>query len=400
MARGLMRTSSVTPDVRIGIVASSLEACQTLRACVEATRLADVALEVEQHDVDQGENALRSLQQQAPDIVLLDVVGLTGEFDSIRRLRVALAESWVFVSSDKDDSKFIIDAMRAGAREFLPHPLEMRVLAEAIQRFRAERDSKNAPGILGDLLCVIGAKGGIGATSLAINLGASLAELPNESVALIDLNRPLGDLAVNLNLKPQHSMTEALASASRIDTVLLESFMCRAYGMAVLSGKREFVDEEVRDPDSLRRMMEVIRQSYTHVVADLLADPQASGFKTLVADASALILPVTPDLPAIWRTKRLLSGLRMLKVSDKVKLVLMRWQRTDEITPEDVESALDKPVFWKIPHNYTASMRAINAGRPSARLSRSNLTKSYREFAAALTGRPAPARRKLGFLGL
>ena len=385
--------------IRVGIVAPSEEAFRTVRGCVEATGLAEVVLEVRQHDIEQGDRALRNLRQQSLDIVLLDIEGLASELVSVRRVHAALEEAWIFVGADNADSSFVIDTMRAGAREFLPKPLEARAVSDAIERYAAEQQKKSASEVLGELLCVIGAKGGCGATSLTINLGASLAKAPDAKVALIDLNRPLGDLAVNLNLKPPYSMIEVQTSASRIDSVLVESFMCRAYGMSVLSSKREFVDDHLSDPESLERMVEVTRQGYTHVVADLLADPRGCGFKNLVEEASSLILPVTPELPAIWRTKRLLASLRSLSVSDKVKVVLMRWQKTDEITPEDIERALDRPVFWKMPYQYESSLHAINAGSPHAHLTRSKLDKSYREFAAAMTGL-TPAKKKLGFLGL
>ena len=356
-------------------------------------------MEVDQRDFEQSDRALRNLQQQELDIVLMDIDGVARELDSLQRLHSALSESWIFVTSGSDDSRFIIEAMRAGAREFLPKPLETRAISEAIQRYIGERYKKRTPDVFGDLLCVIGAKGGCGATSLTINLGASLVELPDQRVALVDLNRPLGDLAVYLNLKPQYSVVDALASASRIDKVLLESYMCQAHGMAVLPGKREFVEEDFGDPDSLDRMIHVLEEGYTQVVVDLLADPKAREFKTVVEAATVLILPLTPELPAIWRTKRLLDSLRIWSVSDKVRLVLNRFQKTDEITPEDIEDVLEVPVFWKVPNNYEASLQAINAGRPLASISRSELSRSYQQLATTLTG-ITPPKKRLGFLGL
>ena len=394
-----MSSGLPAPDISVGILAPSLEICQTLRGWVEGTGLAVVALEVDHRDFEQSDRELRNLQQQELDIVLMDIDGVARELDSLQRLHSALSESWIFVTSESDDSRFIIEAMRAGAREFLPKPLETAAISEAIQRYIGERYKKKTPEVFGDLLCVIGAKGGCGATSLTINLGASLAELPEERVALVDLNRPLGDLAVYLNLKPQYSVVDALASASRIDAVLLESYMCQAYEMAVLPGKREFVEEDSSDPESLGRMLEVMQESYSHVVVDLMPDPKAREFKTVVEAASVLIFPLTPELPAIWRTKRLLDCLRIWSVSDKVRLVLNRFQKTDEITPEDIQSVLEVPVFWKIPNNYEVSLQAINAGRPLGSVNRSDLSRSYQKLATELTGL-TPPKRKLGFLGL
>ncbi len=394
-----MSSGLPAPDISVGILAPSPEKCQTLRGSVEGTGLALVAVEVDQRDFEQSDRALRNLQQQELDIVLMDIDGVARELDSLQRLHSALSESWIFVTSGSDDSRFIIEAMRAGAREFLPKPLETRAISEAIQRYIGERYKKRTPDVFGDLLCVIGAKGGCGATSLTINLGASLVELPDQRVALVDLNRPLGDLAVYLNLKPQYSVVDALASASRIDKVLLESYMCQAHGMAVLPGKREFVEEDFGDPDSLDRMIHVLEEGYTQVVVDLLADPKAREFKTVVEAATVLILPLTPELPAIWRTKRLLDSLRIWSVSDKVRLVLNRFQKTDEITPEDIEDVLEVPVFWKVPNNYEASLQAINAGRPLASISRSELSRSYQQLATTLTG-ITPPKKRLGFLGL
>ncbi len=394
-----MSSGLPAPDISVGILAPSPEICQTLRGRVEGTGLAVVALEVDQRNFEQSDRALRSLKEQELDIVLMDIDGVARELDSVQRLHSALSDSWIFVTSESDDSKFIIEAMRAGAREFLPKPLETGAISEAIQRYIGERYKKKIPDVFGELLCVIGAKGGCGATSLTINLGAALAELPDERVALVDLNRPLGDLAVYLNLKPQYSVIDALASASRIDAVLLESYMCQAHEMAVLPGKREFVEEDSSDPDALGRMIHVLQESYTQVVVDLLPDPKAPEFKTVVEAANLLLLPLTPELPAIWRTKRLLDCLRLWSVSEKVRLVLNRYQKTDEITPEDIQGVLEVPVFWKIPNNYEASLQAINAGSPLASISRSDLSRSYEQLGTALTG-ITPPKKRLGFLGL
>ena len=146
-------------------------------------------------------------------------------------------------------------------------------------------------------------------------------------------------------------------------------------------------------------MIHVLQESYTQVVVDLLPDPKAPEFKTVVEAANLLILPLTPELPAIWRTKRLLDCLRLWSVSEKVRLVLNRYQKTDEITPEDIQGVLEVPVFWKIPNNYEASLQAINAGSPLASISRSDLSRSYEQLGTALTG-ITPPKKRLGFLGL
>jgi len=157
--------------------------------------------------------------------------------------------------------------MRAGAREFLHRP-SSGALAKALRRYGQERDRSKQDRASGQVYCVTSAKGGSGATSVAINLAAVLSELPSTRVALIDLNSPIGDAAAYLSLKPQYTFSDAVAAASRLDPVLLENLMTSANGIAVLPGPKEFRPDSTPPVEALGRIFEVAANGFQYVIVD------------------------------------------------------------------------------------------------------------------------------------
>src|SRR6185503_8091940 len=132
-----------------------------------------------------------------------------------------------------------------------------RTLSQAISRFRTEKQRHEEARAAGKLFCITSAKGGSGATSLAINLAASLAGVHKARVALVDLNSPVGDAVAHLNLKPQYTGADALESASRLDSVLLDSYKIHTHGVAVLAGPKEYKQGYPPNIDALSKMLEV-----------------------------------------------------------------------------------------------------------------------------------------------
>lgn len=385
-------------DVRVGILSPSAETREVLRAQLSVPGMATVEVEVDQYCAASGDRPTRRFVETRPDIVIVDMQDPPATLQALQVLHAALPETWLFVCSGASDPQLIIDSMRAGAREYLLKPIPPRSLSQAVGRFVTDRQRHQQKQDAGKIYCVTAVKGGAGATSLAINIAASVAAIPDNRVAIVDLNAPMGDTAAYLNLSPRFTLTDALGSASRLDTVLLESYISRAERLAVLPGPKDFWAETQSSPTSLGSVFDVVIRKYTHVLVDLPSSLEKEHLRLVTDIASAVVVVLTAELPALWRAQRFLTFLATSGNAEKVQLVLNRSQRSDEVSDREIEKTLGHPIYWKLPNNYSASIEAVNSGKPLVAAGDSDLAGSYRQLAHQLTGIPLEKRR--GFLRL
>ncbi|HEV8129767.1 MAG TPA: AAA family ATPase [Acidobacteriota bacterium] len=380
--------------INVGIMAPSQETRDLLRNQVTASKSTIVAAEAEQYCTASTDPVVRRFLDTAAGLIFVDMQDPHKAIRSLQVLHASIPSSWLIACSDVNDPQLIIDTMRAGAREFLVKPIMAAQLSQALERYLADTQHANNVGGIGQIYAVTTAKGGAGATSVAINLAACLNEASENRVALIDLNSPGGDAAAYLSIKPQFTVSDALSSASRLDPVLLESYMSRAYGLSVLPGPKEFQPRHMPDLYELAKLLEVAAQTYTHAILDLPSSWDEDYTRILTEMSDGIIVVLTPELPALWRTHRLLQFLKTSGGTEKLKLVLNRCGTADEITNSDIEKALSHPVYWRLPNNYNSAIEAINSGKPLVSLNHSALARSYHELAFRLAGIVVPEKRR------
>jgi pilus assembly protein CpaE len=381
-------------SLTVGIIAPSAENREFLRIQVNATGLATVEMESDQYCTVYGDRVTRKFTDADPDIVIIDMQDPQAGLQCTSILHAALPDAWLFLSSESTDSQLIIESMRAGAREFLPRPIPPRTLSQAMSRFQTEKQRHDEARTAGKLFCITSAKGGSGATSLAINLATSLADVHKARVALVDLNSPVGDAVAHLNLKPQYTVSDALASAPRLDSVLLDSYTIHTHGVAVLPGPKEYKQGYRPDIDALSKLLEVLVRSYTHSFVDLPFSLDRDQMQLVCEMAANIVVVSVPEVPALWRTERLIRFLTSSGNLDKVRLVINRSVKNDEITDGEIERVLKLAVHWKLPNNYKGSIKAINSGQPLVSQNHSELARSYRDLAYELAGVPLPTKRR------
>ncbi|MFY9556137.1 MAG: hypothetical protein WAV20_06545 [Blastocatellia bacterium] len=384
-------------EITVGILSPSEDTRELLRIQVNATGQASAQIEADVYCSTQSDRSARLLLEAAPDIIIVDMHDPQAALLSLHVLHAALPETWLFVCSAANNPQLIIETMRAGAREFLPSPIPPATLSQALGRFIAEKQYRQHT--VGKIYCITSAKGGVGATSLSINVAASLVGVPKTHVALIDLNSPVGDTAAHLNLKPQFTVSEALASAARLDPVLLESYVSHAHGIAVLPGPRDFRSDFIPGADALARVLEVIAQTYTHAFVDLASSLSKEYVEIVTGMSTTVVVVSTTELPALWRTERLLRFLATCGMGEKVRLVINRAHKSDEVTDSEIERVLKLSPYWKLPNNYRGSIKAILSGHPLVSENHSDLAASYRALAHRLTDIPLPDKKR-GLFGI
>jgi pilus assembly protein CpaE len=340
------------------------------------------------------ERALEEYRVASPQVTL---VILGNNRDAAFKAVAALSEvgARVIVLGAAKDPDLILGAMRAGAREFVVAS-DGEELARAVATQARPTDSASG---LGNLITVFPTRGGVGATTLGVNLGAALARRGGR-VCLLDFDLYLGDVLSFLDLHGTYSITDVITNMGRLDTELLDTSVIRhVSGVRVIaqSGKVEEA-ESVRTADVVS-MLDFLRQHYSHLVIDGVA-----GFDELslaVLDASQQILMVlTQDVPSVRSTKRCLDLFRRLGYDDrKVKLILNRYQRSSKLSPQVIGDAVGIPIAHTVSNDFGSAIESINRGLVLQDVApRSPLTRDIETLAPALAGQIKNEEEKRGFL--
>lgn len=334
-------------------------------------------------------------------LVILELDGTKGLDRAASLVRDGRAVE-VFVTSTVKDPDVIIQAMRAGINEFLPWPIEPTDLTAALNRFVARREQnpgEAAPrprGPEGRVIHVLGVKGGVGATTLAVNLAvqARLAA-PGRSVALVDAALPVGEIPMFLDLDYDYTWAEAVRDTKRLDATFLESLMVRhGSGVDVLCAPDRVEDANILNPDGVSRCMELLRRMYSLTVVD--GSPYLDELSLAsVRGADDILLATELSLPGLAVVRRHLESFANLDggLADKVRLVVTRHPSKGGIDPAEAEDLLGIPVFWKIANDYTATLEAINQGVPMAEAApKSAVTKAIAGLAEQYVPRESKQR--------
>jgi pilus assembly protein CpaE len=304
----------------------------------------------------------------------------------VERAKAEFADLCVFVTSPGKSPDLIIAAMRAGAQEFFPKPIPEQELKAAVERCRRRKQTHGERSSGGRLVSVFSKTGGVGVTTLAVNLGVALAQSETDRAALVDLNLQHGDAASLLNLEPRYSILDACDSSDHVDSDKLQSCLTQhSSGLAMLSEPPHPAAAETVSPRQVQSVLQQLRAMFPWVLVDM---PHVFDPRVLAAlEVSSTILLVTvATIPSLRSTRKALLYFRELGYpADKVKLVVNRISKVDRIETREITRSLDCETFWTCPNNYMAVVDALNTGIPLVAQKRpSNVAKSILEMAAAI----------------
>ena len=291
------------------------------------------------------------------------------------------------------DPQLILRAMRAGVHEFLTAPLQAPELAGAVDRLLRRRQ---AEGQHGKVIPVYSAKGGVGTTTVAVNLAHALARRFGErKVVLADLVADGGDVRLMLNLEPVYDILDAVQKLDRMDAQLIASLVTPGPdGLLVLPGTDNFEHNVHLDGGATELLLSHLRATYPVVILDC---EHHLSERTLAAfDAADQVVLVTQlSVAALRSARRSLSLLHRLGYPDeKFCVVVNRHQTDDVLALRDAAEALGRPVYWSIPNDYRTSQLALNKGMPVATVAaESKVAGGYKHLATKFGGDDAAAHR-------
>jgi pilus assembly protein CpaE len=330
------------------------------------------------------------VMQSQPDLALITLDSNPQKgLELVARVQQDLPDCCVMVLSTAQEGSLILQAIRNGAKEFLGLPLKLDDFLAALGRLRQSSGPKTADGQVrsSQVISVTGVSGGIGCTSLAINLGCCLAQNPHCSVALIDLDLALGDADVWLDIIPDYTIQDVADNISRLDYALLKRSLTKHdCGLFLLPRPVEMDDHPPMSPDELRRVIALLKATFTHLVIDL--SKSFTPLDLAAMEVSDTILLVTQlDLPSLRNAVRLNQFLQHREgLSDKVKVVVNRVGLDDaQISLGKALETLGRDITAQIPNDYGTMVEARNNGVPLlTQAPRAKLTKCLQQLAQTL----------------
>jgi pilus assembly protein CpaE len=331
--------------------------------------------------------------QTNPDIgvVVLDSNPAKG-LDLVQRLGEVVPDCSILVVSSSADGQLILQAMRAGAKEFLHHPLKLQDLLDALGRISERKFGRGENRSRGStVIAVAGVTGGVGTTSVAVNLGCALAKDPKKTAALIDLDLCLGDADVFLDAIPDYTLVDVSQNVSRLDFALLKRSLTKhSSGLYLLPRPVSMEDMALITPDDLQRVIGLMKATFSHLVLDLSKGYTAND-QVALQMAHHILLVTQLDLPCLRNVVRLLTSFRENKeLADKIKIVVNRaGLDSGAITLKKAQETIGREVFWQIPNDYRTMVEVRNNGVPLVEHApKAALTQSILGLAESLAGEP------------
>jgi pilus assembly protein CpaE len=339
----------------------------------------------------------------APDLLILELDDDRPKtFARVQALLTEAPAAEVFLTASHTEPEVLLNAWRAGVKEFIPQPLQREELEQALKRFKQRHQGKNRGAAKnGRILNVIGSKGGVGTTTLAVNVAVSLREAQeNSSVVLVDLNSQFGDVALFLDMGPTHTLADIAKNLVRLDATFLMSTLTKhSSGIYVLPSPKAVEEIGVITPESVQQTLALLQTLFDYVVVD-------SGHSLDDLTAAALNMSQTVFLvsgltiPVMRNTRRFLDIIESLDYPyENIKIIVNRYSKKAAISVKDVEEALQQNVFWLIPNDFFVTIDAINKGEPISNMApKSEVLKSLRKLAFAIMTE-GKTDKKPSFLG-
>jgi pilus assembly protein CpaE len=371
---------------------------QRRRAIVEALSASPVGIIREHSSYPSDLDELPRMLDQQCDVVIIDLDSNAEYALEVVEGIYAYGSATVIVCSAMANLELAVRCMRAGAREFLTLPLNPATIADALARISIRGSSPTARRTARKLFVFLGAKGGVGVTTIAANFAVSLAQESVQSTLLVDLGLPLGDAALNLGMVTEYSTFNALEHTSRLDASFLSTLLAKhSSGLSVLAAPSEF--SPAQPPvEAVDKLMAIARQNFDYVVVD--AGTRMDLKDARFFDDSAILYLVTQAGVTELRNSNRMIGQYFVSRGPKLQVVINRYLPQQLLLDEKaIEKALTRPIDWKIPDDYATARRTQNSATPLA-LEDSPISRAIRRMARKACGLPEEdVKNRPGLLG-
>jgi pilus assembly protein CpaE len=385
------------PGIAVAVLTEDREQSVILNTRVESTHLARTVLSQIGFPLGPSDSILRQLQDQRAEVVLVDIDPRNPQraVRAIELIHAGIPDLTIFAAGEMSQPLTIVSAMRAGAREYVDRAASHEVLIEAFSRFTASLSLAQRSSSKARVFTFLNAKGGVGATTTAVNTAVALQESLGR-VVLVDF-APIGHAALQLNLRPQFTIIDALQNLHRMDVSLLDGLMTPyRNGLHLLAGAQQ-PNMSLPTAADLARLFDLLVSQYHFVVLDCSGRMDGT-IQTICDLSNAVLMVAQTDVVSLWSASRIQAFLHEGSGSDRLRIVLNRYKKIPGFTDEDVEKVTNCKVLWKVPNNFQLIGPAIDKGSPVAMQGNHEVARSYQGLAAELAGATASTEGSLSLL--
>lgn len=336
-----------------------------------------------------------------PDVVFLD---LSRNPEPFLEFAAQLRRNWPAVkvvacsATMPPHPQLLLEAMRSGVQDFIPKPMEDVSLRDLLQRIAKDAQGKEL--VSNDRLIVImGSKGGVGTTTVAVNLGVQLATFARKRTALLDFARPLGNAHLLLDLHLRFGLRDTVANLDRLDSHFFSGLLTtHKTKLELLGGVTQPEEWQDIDVSRLDRVVNVAQNSFEIVLVDM-GSQFSSEWSAILRMARLILVVAEANVPSLWTLERRLMALKGFGIDqNRARVIINRWHKGDDEVLKSIEKQISRPVFACFPNDFRKASQAMNLGTPLQENHNNILNDRYRQVAGQLVGIDTAFKGKKGSL--
>ena len=322
-----------------------------------------------------------------PDLIFVDMdYGSDTVLENIQKIKKEKRSCKIIISLRQPDSKLLIKLKKSGADYIIQKPILQydfdKILTKIINEINFKSEDINSK-----IISVFSNKGGVGKTTIATNLAVEIASMTQKPTVIVDFNSQFGDVSTFMNVKTDFGISYLLNNKERLNQEFLYSMLPRFRGtdlfvladLFYLNDVKELTLEDVQD------IIDALKSAFSYIIIDMT---NVFDLKTLkiLDNSDDVLFPFVANMPNLRNCSRCLDFFRTLRYDDdKIKFILNRVTKNDEIKAETIETTLNKKLYAKLNNDYFIVMSAINRGVGISDIDEeSNIAKSFQQLAYSL----------------
>jgi len=306
--------------------------------------------------------------------------------------------------SVSQDHEVLLRAMRAGCNDFIGGEFDPAAFAETLARINQQWTTRAASNAArGSVLTFIGAKGGVGTTTLAVHFAMYLVQCHKKKTLLIDNHPQLGHVCVYLGIDGSSNyFHELVRNLSRLDSELLRGYIAsHPSGLDVLSSPDICAGRKATDPESMAQTLDFLRGEYDYILVDCASTLDDTNLAA-VEVSNQVFLVATPEIGSVRDLSRVVDSLSQNEQNaEKVKAVINRYSSQHGVSLEQIEKAIRLPVSFKLPNSYAEVVRSGIVGEPISPKQKGDFPAEILKWVVSIAGpavnSPESAPKKSGF---